>query len=72
MMGSCKRVSWDISRRETRTYDRSGNGFKSSSALQKGEWQNNVMTGVVQGSFVTSARKAGLSSGEVSNVIKAL
>lgn len=70
--GQLQRVSWDISRRETRTYDRSGNGFKSSSALQKGEWQNNVMTGVVQGSFVASARKAGLSSGEVSNVIKAL
>ncbi|CCG87504.1 murein DD-endopeptidase MepM [Erwinia piriflorinigrans] len=70
--GQLQRLTWEISRRESRTYDRSGNGFKSSSALQSGEWQNHVLNGVVNGSFVNSAKSAGLSSGEVSAVIKSL
>lgn len=70
--GQLQRLTWEISRRESRTYDRSGNGFKSSSALQSGEWQNHVLKGVVNGSFVNSAKSAGLSSGEVSAVIKSL
>lgn len=70
--GQLQRLTWEASRRETRTYDRSGDTFKSSSAMQKGEWQNSVLSGTVDGSFVTSARSAGLSSGEISAVIKAL
>jgi len=70
--GQLQRLTWEASRRETRTYDRSGNTFKSSAAVQQGEWQNNVLSGTVEGSFVTSARNAGLSSGEISAVIKAL
>lgn len=70
--GDLQRITWEVSRRETRTYDRSGDGFKSSSAIQKGEWQNSVLSGVVNGSFVSSARKAGLSSSEISAVIKSL
>lgn len=70
--GQLQRLTWEASRRETRTYDRSGNTFKSSAAVQQGEWQNNVLSGTVDGSFVTSARNAGLSSGEISAVIKAL
>lgn len=70
--GQLQRLTWEASRRETRTYDRSGNTFKSSAAVQQGEWQNNVLSGTVAGSFVTSARNAGLSSGEISAVIKAL
>lgn len=70
--GQLQRLTWEASRRETRTYDRSGNTFKSSSAIQKGEWKNSVLTGTVNGSFVGSARAAGLSSGEISAVIKAL
>ncbi|WP_034915398.1 MULTISPECIES: murein DD-endopeptidase MepM [Erwinia] len=70
--GQLQRLSWESSRRETRTYDRSGDGFKSSSEMQKGEWKNSVLAGTVNGSFVTSAKQAGLSSGEISAVIKAL
>jgi murein DD-endopeptidase len=70
--GELKRLSWEMSRRETRTYDRVGNGFRMSSEMQKGEWKNSVLTGVVNGSFVTSAQNAGLSSAEISSVIKAL
>ncbi|WP_380177626.1 murein DD-endopeptidase MepM [Kalamiella sp. sgz302252] len=70
--GQLQRLTWEASRRETRTYDRSGDTFKASSAVQQGEWQNSVLSGTVDGSFVTSARSAGLSSGEISAVIKAL
>nr|WP_147198433.1 murein DD-endopeptidase MepM [Pantoea sp. CCBC3-3-1] len=70
--GQLQRLTWEASRRETRTYDRSGDTFKSSAAIQKGEWQNSVLTGTVNGSFVSSAKAAGLSSGEISAVIKSL
>lgn len=70
--GRLQRLTWNASRRETRTYDRSGDSFKSSSQVQKGEWTNAVLSGSVNGSFVTSARAAGLSGGEISAVIKAL
>jgi len=70
--GQLQRMTWEMSRRETRTYDRSGNGFKATSEMQQGEWKNSVLSGTVNGSFVSSARKAGLSSGEASAVIKAM
>ncbi|MGE9549932.1 murein DD-endopeptidase MepM [Erwinia amylovora] len=70
--GQLQRLTWEASRRETRTYDRSGDTFKPSSEVLKGEWSNRVLSGTVNGSFVTSARQAGLSSGEISSVIKAL
>lgn len=70
--GQLQRLSWEASRRETRTYDRSGTTFSSSSEVQKGEWKDTVLSGTVNGSFVNSARQAGLSSGEISSVIKAL
>ena len=70
--GQLQRLTWEVSRRETRTYDRSGDSFKSSSEMQKGEWKNNVLSGEVNGSFVTSAKAAGLTSAEISAVIKSL
>ncbi|GLR07328.1 murein DD-endopeptidase MepM [Mixta theicola] len=70
--GQLQRLTWEMSRRETRTYDRIDNGFKMSSELQKGEWKNSVLTGEVNDSFVSSAQRAGLTSAEISNVIKAL
>lgn len=70
--GQLQRLSWEMSRRETRTYDRVDNGFKMSSEMQKGEWKNSVLSGEVNGSFVTSAQRAGLTSGEISSVIKAM
>ncbi|MEJ4044527.1 murein DD-endopeptidase MepM [Erwinia sp. SLM-02] len=70
--GQLQRLTWEVSRRETRTYDRAGDGFKSSAEMQKGEWKNNVLSGEVNGSFVTSAKAAGLTSAEISAVIKSL
>ncbi len=71
--GSLKTLSWEISRRETRHYERTDKGgFTMQSELQKGEWKNNVLLGEVRGSFAASAQRAGLSSAETSSVIKAL
>lgn len=70
--GDLQRLTWEVSRRETRTYDRAANGFKMSSETQQGDWVNNVLNGTVGGSFVSSARSAGLTSAEVSAVIKAM
>lgn len=70
--GELQRLTWEMSRRETRTYDREANGFKMSSELQEGDWVNSLMKGTVGGSFVASARDAGLTNNEVSTVIKAM
>ena len=70
--GELQRLTWEMSRRETRTYDRSGSTFKLSSEMQQGEWVNNVLKGTVGNSFVSSAKDAGLTSAEISSVIKAM
>ncbi|EPN9526427.1 murein DD-endopeptidase MepM [Cronobacter malonaticus] len=71
--GELQRLTWEMSRRETRTYDRTpAGGFKMSSEVQQGDWVNNVLKGTVGGSFVSSAKEAGLTSAEISAVIKAM
>ncbi|EOC1301082.1 murein DD-endopeptidase MepM [Cronobacter dublinensis] len=71
--GELQRLTWEMSRRETRTYDRTpAGGFKMSSEVQQGDWVNNVIKGTVGGSFVASAKEAGLTSAEISAVIKAM
>ncbi|MDU6923656.1 murein DD-endopeptidase MepM [Franconibacter helveticus 513] len=71
--GELQRLTWEMSRRETRTYDRQANGgFKMSSEIAQGDWVNSVMKGTVGGSFVASAKDAGLNSAEISAVIKAM
>ena len=70
--GELQRLTWEMSRRETRTYDRVDGGFKMSSEIAEGDWVNNVIKGTVGGSFVSSAKEAGLTSSEISAVIKAM
>jgi len=70
--GDLQRLTWEVSRRETRTYDRQGNGFKLSTAMQQGEWVNRVLKGTVGVSFIASAREAGLTNSEINAVIKAM
>ncbi|BAE74539.1 Murein DD-endopeptidase MepM [Sodalis glossinidius str. 'morsitans'] len=70
--GDLQRLTWGVSRRETRTYDRIDGGFKESIANMTGEWRNTTLTGQLDGSFVTSARAAGLTGGDINAVIKAL
>lgn len=57
---------------QSRAKPRVDNGFKMSSELQKGDWVNSVLKGTVGASFVSSARDAGLTSTEISAVIKAM
>lgn len=70
--GDLKRLTWEVSRRETRTYERVGNSFKETKETQKGEWRNSVLSGKLNGSFVSSASAAGLTRAEINAVIKAL
>ncbi len=42
--GDLQRLTWEVSRRETRTYDRTAtNGFKMTSEMQQGDWINSVI-----------------------------
>jgi len=43
-----------------------------SSEVQQGDWVNTTLKGAVGSSFVASAKEAGLNSGEISSVIKAM
>ncbi len=70
--GDLQRVTWEKSRRETVTFDRSGAGFTASTQTLKGEWQEQVLKGTLDGSFVSSAKQAGLSNAEIGAVVKAL
>ncbi len=70
--GDLQRMTWEVSRRETRTYDRVDGGFKMTSAIQEGDWVNSVLKGTVGGSFISSAKEAGLTNVEISAVIKAM
>ncbi len=70
--GDLQRLTWEVSRRETRTYNRTATGFKMSSEMQQGDWVNSRIKGTVGGSFVASAKDAGLISSEISAVIKAM
>ncbi|WP_108701602.1 murein DD-endopeptidase MepM [Phytobacter sp. SCO41] len=70
--GDLQRMTWEVSRRETRTYDRVDGGFKMTSAIQEGDWVNSVLKGTVGGSFVSSAKETGLTNVEISAVIKAM
>ncbi|AFJ47406.1 murein DD-endopeptidase MepM [Shimwellia blattae] len=70
--GDLQQLTWEMSRRETRVYERTTSGFNVNRETQQGDWVNNVLNGRVGSSFVTSARNAGLTSNEVSAVIKAM
>ncbi|MGI8464810.1 murein DD-endopeptidase MepM [Pectobacterium punjabense] len=70
--GDLQSLTWQMSRRETRIYERVGTDFKERIETLKGEWRNSVLNGRVSGSFVSSAKNAGLTSTEVREVIKAL
>ncbi|CDG21459.1 Uncharacterized metalloprotease yebA [Xenorhabdus poinarii G6] len=70
--GNLKTLTWEVSRRETRTYTRVNDTFKEEQIFQNGEWKNSVITGVINGSFNGSALAAGLTSSEAREVTKAL
>ncbi|WP_272517912.1 murein DD-endopeptidase MepM [Providencia sp. PROV221] len=72
--GELESLTWDVSRRETRIFTRVGttNKFEETKQIREGEWTNSVLKGTVDGSFVQSTNKAGLTRNEGREVIKAL
>lgn len=70
--GALQQVSWQMSQRETRHYQRLDGAFTMNSVVQRGEWQQQVLSGRLNGSFASSARTAGLSSSEINAVVQAL
>nr|WP_246859055.1 murein DD-endopeptidase MepM [Dickeya oryzae] len=70
--GALQTLTWQVSRRESRTYTRSGDVFREEIENVEGDWQNKVLTGRLDGSFASSAQAAGLTSSEVREVIRAL
>ncbi|MDR0218649.1 MAG: murein DD-endopeptidase MepM [Enterobacteriaceae bacterium] len=70
--GGLKTLTWEVSRRETRTYTREGDVFRETKEIQEGKWKNDVVNGVVDGSFTSSALSAGLTRSEAREVTKAL
>ncbi|CUX95982.1 Murein DD-endopeptidase MepM [Candidatus Gullanella endobia] len=70
--GNLKRLIWNVSRYETRTFDRIKGGFKESINNITGKWQNMIITGQLNGSFIISASAAGLTGSDINAVIEAL
>lgn len=71
--GLLKQLTWAVNNRETRVYDRADNGaYKRSVETMQGTWQNDRVAGTIDGSFVSSAKVAGLSTREIQQVTKAL
>ncbi len=72
--GELESLTWEVSRRETRVFNRVGatNKFEEVKEIRSGEWTNSVMKGSVDGSFAQSTNKAGLTRNEGREVIKAL
>ncbi|MCL6405569.1 murein DD-endopeptidase MepM [Dickeya dadantii] len=70
--GALQTLTWQVSRRETRTYTRNGDAFREEIENVEGDWQNKVLIGRLDGSFASSAQAAGLTSSEVREVIRAL
>ncbi|MEA1065263.1 murein DD-endopeptidase MepM [Apirhabdus apintestini] len=70
--GDLKSLTWEMSRRETRSYVRAGDTFRMTRETQQGDWVNSLIKGTVGGSFVSSARDVGLTRTEINAVIKAM
>ncbi|HHR6116558.1 TPA: murein DD-endopeptidase MepM [Providencia alcalifaciens] len=72
--GELESLTWDVSRRETRIFNRVGatNKFEEVKESRKGDWSNTVMTGSIDGTFAQSTKKAGLTRTEGREVTKAL
>lgn len=70
--GELQSLSWEVSRRETRTYKLVDGSFKETVETQQGVWHNKLLAGKMNGTFVNSAMAAGLSRSEVNAVIKAM
>ncbi len=70
--GNLKHLTWKLSHQDIRTYDRINRGFKENIS-NINRWQNTVILhGQLNGSFVNSARAAGLTMSDINAVITVL
>ncbi len=69
--GALQQLRWEVSRRETRIFNRIGSSFKESHQWQQGTWYNSIISGRLSGSFISSTYEAGLSRTEIDAIIKA-
>lgn len=74
--GRLQSLTWTVSRKETRIYERNDDGFKESIELTQGEWQELVFAGEIgrdgNNTFIGSAQLAGLAVGERYNAARFL
>lgn len=66
------KLTWYASSRNTRVYQRNGNKYIESIEKHDGVWKPYVFSGRIDESFLTDARKAGLSLNEIGVITKAL
>ncbi|UDG81611.1 Murein DD-endopeptidase MepM [Candidatus Profftia lariciata] len=71
-IGELQQLFWKLNRCETRTYSLINGRFKEFIKSQQGNENNKIITGSLNGSFVNSARNAGLTLTEVNMIIKVL
>lgn len=64
--------TWYVSSRNTRVYQREGNKYVEYIEKREGVWKPFVFSGRIDGSFLTDARKAGLTLYEIAVITKAL
>lgn len=74
--GRLQSLTWTVSRKETRIYERSEDGFKESIELTQGEWQEHIFAGEIgrdgNNTFIGSAQLAGLAVAERYNAARFL
>ncbi|AFP84926.1 murein DD-endopeptidase MepM [secondary endosymbiont of Ctenarytaina eucalypti] len=70
--GYFRRLTWHVSRRKTRTHEHINGNFKKSITYITDESRAALLTGQLNGGFVTSARLTGLTAGDINSMIKAL
>lgn len=74
--GRLQSLTWTVSRKEIRIYERDDDGFKESIELTQGEWLEHVFAGEIgrdgNNTFIGSAQLAGLAVGERYNAARFL
>ena len=67
--GELEYLNWLVSEKEERIYERQDNGKFSYQRIEKqGTWRQDVVKGVIQGSFSTSLHNVGLSDRQINQL----
>ena len=67
--GELEYMNWLVSEKEERIYERQENGkFTYQRIEKKGTWRQDVVKGVIQGSFTNSLRNVGLSDRQINQL----